>query len=119
MSKYIKDNVVTGYVTGIEPYGIFISLDDYYTGLIHISEISSDFVRDVADYAVIGEKIKVKVIDVNDKNHHVKLSIKDINYKSSDRAKINETTHGFDTLQNKLPYWIQEKNKEIDKNNNL
>lgn len=119
MSRYIKDNVVTGYVTGIEPYGIFISLDDYYTGLIHISEISSNFVRDVADYVTIGEKIKVKVIDVNDKNHQVKLSIKDIKYKSGDKAKINETVHGFSTLQSKLPYWIQEKNREIDKNDNL
>lgn len=119
MNKYIKDDIVTGYVTGIEPYGIFINLDDYYTGLIHISEISPDFVRNVADYATIGEEIKVKVIDVNDENHQVKLSIKNINYKSGGKGKIKETIHGFDTLQSKLSGWIDEKFEEINKKSNL
>lgn len=119
MNKYVKDDIVTGYVTGIEPYGIFINLDDYYTGLIHISEISPDFVRNVADYATIGEEIKVKVKDVNDDNHQVKLSIKNINYKCGCSGKIRETRHGFDTLQSKLPEWINEKYNKINKNNNL
>ena len=44
MTKYERDKTVIGCVTGIESYGIFVSLDDNYTGLIHISEISSDFV---------------------------------------------------------------------------
>ena len=36
MAKYEKDKIVTGYVTGIEPYGIFVSLDDYYNGLFQM-----------------------------------------------------------------------------------
>lgn len=119
MNKYVKDDIVTGYVTGIEPYGIFINLDNYYTGLVHISEISPDFVKNVADYATIGEEIKVKVIDVNDENHQVKLSIKNINYKFDGNGKIKETRHGFDTLQSKLPEWINEKYEKINKKNNL
>ena len=45
MNQYKKGEIVTGCVTGIEKYGIFVSLDDYYSGLIHISEISSFFVK--------------------------------------------------------------------------
>lgn len=47
MSKFIKDEVVEGCVTGIEKYWIFVTLDEYYSGLIHISEISDGFVRDI------------------------------------------------------------------------
>ena len=42
MTKYKVGSTVTGNVTGIEKYGAFVSLDDYYSGLIHISEISDE-----------------------------------------------------------------------------
>ena len=119
MAKYEKDEIITGYVTGIEPYGIFVSLDDYYDGLIHISEISSDFVRNVSDYAKMGETIKVKVLDVNEKKHHIKLTIKDIDYRDEKNKKIDETQHGFSTLKEKLPKWIESKIEVINKKNNL
>ena len=81
MTKYEKDEVVIGYVTGIEKYGIFVNLDEYYNGLIHISEISPNFVRNVNDYVNIGETIKMRILSVDEKNHKVKLSIKNLNYK--------------------------------------
>jgi general stress protein 13 len=115
MNIYEKDNIVTGKVTGIESYGIFVSLDNEYDGLIHISEISSDFVRNVSDYAEVGETIQMKIIDVNKKKHHVKLSIKDIDYRFDKKGKIEETIHGFETLKNMLPIWIEEKSKEQSK----
>ncbi len=118
MTKYEKDQIVTGYVTGIEPYGIFVNLDDYYDGLIHISEISNDFVNNVSNYANIGESIKMKVLEVNEKNHHIKLSIKDIDYRDEKRSKIQPTKHGFTTLSENLPIWIDKKIKEFDKNDN-
>ena len=118
MAKYEKDQIVTGYVTGIEPYGIFVNLDDYYDGLIHISEISNDFVNNVSNYANIGETIKMKVLEVNEKSHHIKLSIKDIDYRDEQKSKIKPTKHGFTTLEYNLPIWIDRKIKELDKNDN-
>ena len=52
MCKYYKNEIVEGCVTGIEKYGIFITLDEYYSGLIHISEISDGFVKDINKYAL-------------------------------------------------------------------
>ena len=115
MAKYEKDKIVTGYVTGIESYGIFVSLEDHYEGLIHISEISTEFVRNVSDYAFIGEMLKMKVLDVNEKNHQIKLTIKDIDYRGNEFEKICETIHGFATLREQLPLWIKEKISEFDK----
>ena len=40
MEKYEKGKIIKGQVTGIEKYGIFVSLDEFYSGLIHISEIN-------------------------------------------------------------------------------
>ncbi len=114
MTKFEKDKIVTGSVTGIEPYGIFVSLDDYYTGLIHISEISEDFVKNVADYATVGETIKMKVLDIDEKTRHIKLSIKDIQYKNDKYGQIEETKNGFKTLESMVPKWIEASIQKIN-----
>lgn len=109
MSKYKTGSIVFGTVTGIENYGVFVNLDDYYTGLIHISEISHGFVRDINDFVSLGDTIRVKVIDVDDESFHVKLSIKDIDYKGSapKRMKIEEVGSGFGILSDNLDKWIE------------
>ncbi len=114
MSKFLKDEIVEGCVTGIEKYGIFVTLDEYYSGLIHISEISDGFVRDINKVANIGETIKVRVIDTDDDTFHVRLSIKNLDYRSKRRVtkEIQETEHGFSTLKNNLETWIQFKQNE-------
>ena len=109
-NKYKIGNIVTGCVTGIEKYGIFVSLDDYYSGLIHISEISDFFVRNINDYVTIGETIRVKVLEVDEETSHVKLSIKNFNYRNSSRKRkmIQETPNGEKpslTITNKE--WLQ------------
>ena len=47
MAKYKIGDIVQGCVTGIEKYGVFVNLDEYYTGLIHISEVSDLYVRNI------------------------------------------------------------------------
>ena len=74
--EYRVGQVVQGIVTGIKPYGAFVKIDDRYDGMIHISEISSDFVRDVHYFVKLGEKIVVKIIDINPENNHLTLSLK-------------------------------------------
>ena len=116
MTKYKVGNIVEGSVTGIESYGDFVNLDEYYSGLIHISEISHGFVKNINDFVNVGETIRVKVIDVDEESCHVKLSVKDINYRnvSSKRMKIEEVGSGFEILHDNLDCWIEEKLKEIE-----
>lgn len=116
MPKYKVGDVVTVSVTGIEKYGIFVGLDEYYSGLIHISEISSGFVRNVNDYVNLGETIKAKILEVDEETLHVKLGIKDIDYRitKKKKVKIQETELGFSTLEACLEQWISEKLAEIE-----
>lgn len=109
MSNYNKNDVVLGLVTGIENYGIFVSLDEYYTGLIHISEISDEYVRNINNYVNIGETIKVRILEVDDESCQLKLSIKNLDYRIN-RVKdggIVETGSGFLVLKNNLENWIK------------
>ncbi len=114
MSRYYKDEIIEGCVTGIEKYGIFVTLDEYYSGLIHISEITDSFVRDINNFVNIGETIRVRVLDTDDDTFHVKLSIKDLNYRFNKRKKthIPETKNGFNTLESQLRIWIEDKKNE-------
>lgn len=111
MTKYKKGKIVKAVVSGIESYGVFVTLDEYYSGLIHISEISHGFVKNITDYVNIGENINVEILEVDNELSHLKLSIKNINYKiinKNKKKKIVETPHGFSTLEYKLPIWIEE-----------
>ena len=109
-------DIIQGQVTGIENYGIFINVDDNYNGLIHISEISEGFVKDIKDYVKMGETIYCRVLEIED-NNNLKLSIKNINYRLNDNNNyFNETVRGFSPLKDKLDGWIEEKKQEIEKN---
>ncbi len=119
--KYEKGKIVKCHVTGIENYGIFVGLDDYYNGLIHISEISECFIRNINDYVKIGETIKAKIVDVDEDNYHIRLSIKNMDYKMNRRKKVKiiETPSGFSPLKENLEGWISEKLEDSKKNENF
>ncbi len=59
--------IVEGTVTGITNFGAFVELPGGKVGLIHISEIADVYVRDVKDYVKEQDKIKVKVLSVDDR----------------------------------------------------
>ena len=117
MDKYKVGDIALGVVTGIEDYGAFVSLEDGYNGLIHISEISYDFVKNISDFVTIGENIKAKVVEIDDKEKQIKLSIKDMNFNKNkkSKSKIHEVGSKFEILHDNLDNWIDIKKKEISK----
>ena len=113
-----ENDVVKVKITGIQKYGAFVSTDNDYKGLIHISEISYGFVKNISDFVTVGEDIYAEVVEVNDDNKQVKFSIKDIDYKHDGEKlkRIAETKRGFEPLKENLDYWINKKIKEITDN---
>ena len=74
--KYKVGDVVTGKVTGIQPYGAFVALDDETQGLVHISEITYGYVKDVHEFIKVGDEITVKILDVDEEQKKISLSIR-------------------------------------------
>lgn len=57
---------VTGTVSGITNFGAFIDLGDRKTGLVHISEVSDSFIKDIKEVLKVGEQVTVKVMSIGD-----------------------------------------------------
>lgn len=114
MEKVKKSDIIKATVTGVQKYGAFVNAEDY-EGLIHISEISYGYVKNVNDYLKVGDNIFVEVVEVPDDDNHLKLSIKDIDYKKDGTRlkRMAETKNGFKPLKDNLEIWINEKIKEI------
>ena len=112
MNNYKVGDIIRTHVTGITKYGIFVSIDPWYNGLIHISEVSEDFVKDIHDYVKIGETIYCQILDIDEESQKMKLSIKNINYKELSGSSVEETRKGFLPLKENLDKWIDEKLKE-------
>ena len=64
--NYRVGQIIEAQITGIKPYGAFVSVDENISGLIHISELSDGFVRDVESFVKMGEKVKLKVLEVDE-----------------------------------------------------
>jgi len=67
-------SILEGTVVNITNFGAFVEVDGK-TGLVHISEVSDTFVKNIRDYLKEKDKVKVKVISVDD-NGKISLSIK-------------------------------------------
>ena len=109
------NDIIEVTVTGIQKYGAFVLINDKYDGLIHISEISSGYVKNINDYIKIKDKIYAQVVDIDKENNKFKLSIKNIDYRNDGKIINNEDnfSNGFEPLKEHLDLWINKKIKEI------
>lgn len=88
-------NVEEGTVVKTVDFGAFIELKDGLEGLLHISEISEEKILKVEDVLKVGEKIKVKILDINKENRKLSLSKKAAENTSSDAMeKYNDKEEG-------------------------
>ena len=76
-------DIVEGKVTDIMNYGAFVKLNDEKSGLVHISEVSKDYVEDIHTVLKSGDVVKVKVLSIDEKGK-IALSIKKALPKSYD-----------------------------------
>ena len=57
-------NVFEGRVTGVKPFGAFVALPEGRVGMVHISEVSNEFVQDINTVLHDGDEVKVQVINI-------------------------------------------------------
>ncbi len=78
--------VLEGKVTGITGFGAFIALPEGKTGMVHISEVSSSFVKDIRDFLSVGQTVEVMVINIGE-NGKIALSVKRAAMKREEEEK--------------------------------
>ncbi len=82
-----KDMVVKGKVIRLEKFGIFVDIGAERPGLVHISEMTHDFIRTPSDVVKEGDEVEVKVLDVIKPKKQIKLSMKALQDKPEDAVK--------------------------------
>ena len=74
--NYALGKTVKGKVVRMLDYGAFVALDDYIDALLHVSEISYEKIKKPEDVLTIGQEIEAKVIDYNEADKRISLSMK-------------------------------------------
>jgi small subunit ribosomal protein S1 len=82
-----KDMVVTGKVVRLEKFGVFVDIGAERPGLVHISEMTHDFIRTPGDVVKEGDTVEVKVLEVIKPKKQIKLSMKALQEKPDDVVK--------------------------------
>ncbi len=105
-STYKINDIVEGTVVRIMEFGAFVQLPSGIDGLVHLSEISEDRIEKVSDVLKVGDVVKVKIGDINEKDRRISLSIKEALDKSyGDLSKYNGEEQGLtlgDILKDKF-----------------
>ena len=69
--------VMKGKVTGIQSFGAFVELEGEKTqGLVHISEVSNTYVKDINEFLTVGQEVEVKVIKIDEEKKKISLSMR-------------------------------------------
>ena len=68
-------DILEGKVVSVMAFGAFVDIGDNQSGLVHISEVSNEYVKEIGDHIKKGDKVKVKVIKIDDSGR-ISLSIK-------------------------------------------
>lgn len=118
-SKIEVGQIIDGKVTGIQPYGAFVALNDEVQGLVHISEVTHGYVKDISEHLAVGDDVKVKVLNIDEKSNKVSLSIRateEAPKQQKQAPKKQQATFqqqgdgsaGFNSLKDKLEEWLKQ-----------
>lgn len=119
---YDIGDLVIARVEKVRPYALFLVCEDGSHGLLHISEISDDYVRDIEKFGSIGDQLKLMVIEIDSYNGFLRFSYKRV--PEEDRFNTHNDSEkklpvfdeaDFSSLEAKLPEWIEETLKKAGK----
>ena len=120
---YKIGDIVTGKITGLQPYGAFVALDDDNQGLIHISEIKYGYIKNIKEAVSVGDLVQVKVIDIDEFSHKISLSMRALDHHQTEythkRKKFftnSKLTIGFSSLGASMENWVDESLDDLKNN---
>ncbi len=103
------DSVVEGTVVGITKFGAFVELEEGKKGLVHISEISNQFVKDVNDFLKLNDKVRVKVMKITP-DGKIDLSMKRVN---EDEEYLEKLARSKTNLEQKMSKFMKQSQEKL------
>ena len=88
--KYAVGNVVTGKVARMTDFGAFVELENGVDALLHVSQISKEHIEKPADVLKVGDEVTAKVVDFNEADKKISLSIKAMLEPEKTEEKVEE-----------------------------
>lgn len=95
----VPGSIFEGTVESLKDYGAFVQMDNGLTGLVHISKISMKRIKKPSEVLSVGQRVKVKVLEVKDGK--ISLSIKDVEMNTSDI--VTDVIEDFDYKSEEIP----------------
>ena len=86
--KYAVGNVVTGKVARMTDFGAFVELETGVDALLHVSQISKDHIEKPADALKVGDEVTAKVVDFNEADKKISLSVKALLAPEAEEADV-------------------------------
>ncbi len=94
--------VVSGRVTNITPFGVFVNINAVCDGLIHISQLTDQYVETPDQVVSVGDRVDVRILKVDTKKRRISLSLKNIcgsgKHASGGGSKVKPTKGQLDNL---------------------
>lgn len=120
MSYSIGEDII-GKVESVKPYALFLCFEDGSKGLLHISEISDSYIRDIERFGYVGDELKVRVLSIDKHNGFLRVSLKAIpeneRYSTHKHSVLEVPVlkeGDFDPIKEKLPEWMANTLKKIE-----
>ena len=107
-------DIVKGKVTGITKFGVFVELENGKTGMVHISEVASTYVREIKDYVQVGQEVSVKILSVGD-DGKIGLSMKKAAEQNAQATKPADPPPSFDEILSNFMKSSNEKMSSLKK----
>ena len=105
--------VVEGKVVSIMPFGAFVSLPEGKTGLVHISEVAIDYVKNVSDHLSENQTVRVKIVGIDPKGK-ISLSIKKVLLDERKASNNKPSKSGQTPVRPASVEWITSSNSSSD-----
>jgi small subunit ribosomal protein S1 len=105
--RYPPGTKVTGKVTSVTDFGVFLEIEEGIEGMIHVSELSRERVNSPGDFCKVADSLSAVVLKVNKKDKKIALSIKSLE-RAADQSQMRGYTHNQEVVASNLGDLLKE-----------
>ncbi len=107
-----EGQILTGTVTNVTNFGAFVDIGVHQDGLVHISELSNEFVKNPAEFISVGAQVRVKVIGIDRERKRISLSKKE----AEERKTGDKVVIGSQESRSQRTHSPEKSNKNVSQN---